>query len=110
VSLCLQLSGVHPGSRQSASPVADRGGRLVSWETFVADVGRLSRELVARGGGDWLLFTEDCYLFGVGLLAIWQAGGTAVVPPNDQPGTLSELSRGLRGLVTIDHCVNNVLR
>jgi acyl-coenzyme A synthetase/AMP-(fatty) acid ligase len=33
-------------------------------------------------------------------LAIWQTGGTAVVPPNDQPGTLAELGQGLRGLVS----------
>ncbi|MGH7266186.1 MAG: AMP-binding protein [Candidatus Rokuibacteriota bacterium] len=70
------------------------------WDTFVADVGRLSAELVTRGCGDWLLFAEDCYAFAVGLLAIWQVGGTVVVPPNDQPGTLTELGHGLQGLVT----------
>jgi acyl-CoA synthetase (AMP-forming)/AMP-acid ligase II len=100
VSLDFQLSRMHPGSRPPTSLVAERGGHLIRWETFVADVGRLSAELETRGGGDWLLFAEDCYAFGVGLFAIWQAGGTAVVPPNDQPGTLSELGHGLQGLVT----------
>jgi acyl-coenzyme A synthetase/AMP-(fatty) acid ligase len=80
--------------------VAVRGGHLVHWETFVDDIGRLSTELVSRGAGDWLLFTEDSYAFGVALFAIWQAGRTAVVPPNDQPGTLLELNRDVCGLVT----------
>lgn len=100
MSLRLQLARVHPRSHYPHSVVAVRGGHLVHWETFVRDVGRLATELVTRSRGNWLLFAEDSYAFGVALFGIWQAGGIAVVPPNDQPGTLSTLGQDVRGLVT----------
>jgi acyl-CoA synthetase (AMP-forming)/AMP-acid ligase II len=100
VSEFLRLSRVAAASRPPELAVAVRGGRPLPWSTLVADVGRLATVLEARGGGAWLLFAEDCYAFTVGLLAIWQAGGTAVVPPNDQPGTVASLGEGLQGLVS----------
>src|SRR6185295_5324193 len=66
------------------------------------DVDALAGAVASHGPGRWLLFADDAYAFAVGLLALWQSGSTAVVPPNAQPGTLAELAAGAGGTVT-DH-------
>jgi len=96
VSLCQLLVT----ARSSDSPVSIDGDRTLDWGTFRLHVGRLGNVITAHGPGRWLLFTENSYAFAVGLMAIWQSRAVAVLAPNGQPGTLSELGRGTHGLIT----------
>ena len=96
ISLCRLLTA----PRSTDSLVSVDGERAVDWETFTLHVARLATVIAARGPGRWLLFTENSYTFAVGLLAIWQSRAVAVLAPNGQPGTLSELGRATHGLIS----------
>ncbi len=96
----LRLSRLDAASRPVDTPVVVGAERTVRWAAFTADVEALAAALATRGGNRWLLFAEDAYTFAVGLVALWQSGSTAVVPPNGQAGTLGELSAGAHGLIT----------
>lgn len=63
------------------------------------DVARLSSDLTA---GRWLVCGDDAYACGVSVLALAQVGGVAVLPPNEQPGTLATLARSVSGILTPD--------
>ncbi len=80
--------------------MAVRGDVRLDWAAFLGHVGALREVLVEAPPGRWALFTEDAYAFAVGLMAIWQAAGVAVVLPNGQPGTLSEVATGTLGLIS----------
>jgi acyl-coenzyme A synthetase/AMP-(fatty) acid ligase len=96
----LPLARLLVAGRRPDVAVAARAGGIVAWEGFTAGVGTLAATLASRGGDRWVLFAEDSHAFAAGLLAIWQAGATAVVAPNGQPGTLQSMSAHARGVVT----------
>jgi acyl-CoA synthetase (AMP-forming)/AMP-acid ligase II/3-hydroxymyristoyl/3-hydroxydecanoyl-(acyl carrier protein) dehydratase len=72
----------------------------VRWATFAGDVGGLTARLGHVSHGRWAVFTEESYAFAVAVTAVWQAGGTAVVLPNAQPGALTDIAPGTNGLIT----------
>src|SRR4029077_3376471 len=78
--------------RNPRAPVAFTRDGERDWADFAARVGSLSAEIAARRGGRFLLFSEDSYAVAVGLFALAHAGARALVPPNRQPQTLSELA------------------
>jgi acyl-CoA synthetase (AMP-forming)/AMP-acid ligase II/3-hydroxymyristoyl/3-hydroxydecanoyl-(acyl carrier protein) dehydratase len=63
-------------------------------------VARLHGRLSNEPEGGWLLLTEDAYAFAVGFLALLHSGRHAVLPPNQQPGTLSVLQTRAGGVLT----------
>jgi acyl-coenzyme A synthetase/AMP-(fatty) acid ligase len=86
--------------RREDCAVAFRGDDLINWTQWRAHVGALREALAWPGTARWAVFIEDAYAFAVTLMAIWQAGGVAVVLPNGQPGTLIDGTAATRGLVT----------
>ena len=88
----LSLAELLRTGRNPPAPVAFSRDVLRDWADFAARVGALAAEIGARRGGRFLLFSEDSYAFAVGLFALAHAGGRALVAPNRQPQTLSELA------------------
>ncbi len=93
--------------QRPAQPLCSRGGDLVSSDAFVGDVAALAELIEQHGSGRWILCTESAYACAVGLLALWQSGSIAVLPPNLEAGSLRELTGGARGLLT-DRVVPNI--
>jgi acyl-coenzyme A synthetase/AMP-(fatty) acid ligase/3-hydroxymyristoyl/3-hydroxydecanoyl-(acyl carrier protein) dehydratase len=96
----IRISRLLATGRPPEWPVAVDDGRLMTWAGFLGHVGGLSCTLSAHGAGRWVIFTEDTYAFAVALVATWYAGSVAVLAPNGQPGTLAELSRRARGIIS----------
>jgi acyl-CoA synthetase (AMP-forming)/AMP-acid ligase II len=65
-----------------------RGAR--DWQRLVDEVMVLATSLRRRGGGAWLIASDDAYEVALGLLATLHAGGVALLPASLQPGHLSE--------------------
>jgi len=74
--------------------------RPVSWAELRGHVARLRARLSACAAGPWLLEANDPYACCVGLLALWDSGRPAVLPPNLQPGTLSRLETRTAGVLS----------
>jgi acyl-coenzyme A synthetase/AMP-(fatty) acid ligase len=88
----LSLAELLRTGRNPRAPVAFTRDGERDWADFAARVGSLSAEIAARRGGRFLLFSEDSYAFAIGLFALAHAGARALVAPNRQPQTLSELA------------------
>ena len=74
-----------------------RGAR--DWQRLVAEVGVLAAAIRRKGGGAWLIASDDPYEVALGLLATLHAGAVALLPANLQPGHLSEIAAGAVGLL-----------
>jgi acyl-coenzyme A synthetase/AMP-(fatty) acid ligase len=94
------LSDLLARGRPSDWPVARHAGHVRAWSELVERVAGLTRVLEGAQGNRWALVTDDAWAFAVGLLAIWQADGVAIIPPNGQAGTLKEIGADVRGIVT----------
>lgn len=72
---------------------------LVAWDAdnrytqtdFLYAVNTLRNTLTTRSEMRWMLVHENTYRFAVGLFALLAAGKAVLLPPNAQPGTLSDL-------------------
>jgi acyl-coenzyme A synthetase/AMP-(fatty) acid ligase/3-hydroxymyristoyl/3-hydroxydecanoyl-(acyl carrier protein) dehydratase len=62
------------------------------WADFSGRVAALARAIESRRASRFVLFSEDSYAFGVGLFALAHAGARALIAPNRQPQTLTELA------------------
>jgi acyl-coenzyme A synthetase/AMP-(fatty) acid ligase len=96
----IPLSSLLAEQRDPSTPLAQSSGKIFTWGNFRLDVASLSSQILEIGIGRWLLFTEDTYLFTVGLFAIWHADSIAVLPHNLGQQTLKELNHDLKGVVT----------
>ena len=96
----IPLSRLLAESRNPSTILAQSNWHNFTWGDFRLDVASLSSKILEIGCGRWLLFTEDTYLFAVGLFAIWHAESIAVLPPNLGQQTLNELNHELKGVVT----------
>src|SRR5258708_5564750 len=94
------LSHLLRARRESQSPVAIGPNRIYTWRYFQAHVAGLCDQLKMQPQGRWLLSTQSSYAFNVGLFALWQTGRIAVLPPNLQQESLSEVSEGIDGILT----------
>jgi acyl-coenzyme A synthetase/AMP-(fatty) acid ligase len=62
------------------------------WADFAGRVAALASAIESLRATRLVLFSEDSYAFGVGLFAIAHAGARALIAPNRQPQTLTELA------------------
>jgi acyl-CoA synthetase (AMP-forming)/AMP-acid ligase II len=69
------------------------------WADFSGRVAALASEIEARRAQRFVLFSEDSYAFAVGLFALAHAGARALIAPNRQPQTLSELAAHADGAI-----------
>ncbi len=74
------------------STVAFCEGENISFATFMGDVDVLTQKLLPLTG-DVLISCKSRYAFSVALLASWQAGKVAILPPNKHTETLGEIGR-----------------
>lgn len=77
--------------------------REKTYRTFRREVAALAAEL--EGDMRYLLSCNSTYLFTVGLFAIWSAGSTAVMLPNNSEKTIEEY-RDYGGAIITDHDVS----
>ncbi len=103
LSKLLPLPALLALGRSDDFVVARRGGMTLCWrdlrERVSALMHAMEREVEAVPGQRWLLCCEDSFAFAAGLLALWQRGAVAVIPPNDQPGTLVHHAARTAGLI-----------
>jgi acyl-CoA synthetase (AMP-forming)/AMP-acid ligase II/3-hydroxymyristoyl/3-hydroxydecanoyl-(acyl carrier protein) dehydratase len=91
------LSQLFREGRPDAAPVAFGRDGARSFADFERDVAALAAAIEPIGAGRWLLDTESAYAACVGLLALAQTGGVALLPTNRQPETLRRLRPRLTG-------------
>jgi acyl-coenzyme A synthetase/AMP-(fatty) acid ligase len=94
------LNRLMKARRSGAAPVALTGERAYTWKDFQAHVSGACSQLADQPSGRWLLCGQSAYTFGVGLFALWQTGRVAVLPANQQPESLAEVSKGVRGILS----------
>jgi acyl-CoA synthetase (AMP-forming)/AMP-acid ligase II len=94
------LNHLMKSDRMAASTVALGRGRAHTWKDFQEHTAGLCGQLARQPKGRWMLSTQSSYAFGVGLFALWHTGRAAVLPPNQQPQSLTEASDGIAGLLT----------
>jgi len=95
------LAGLFDGQRPGDRPVALDGDRPLAFDAFRATALRTSEALKSLEPRRWVLAFEDAWGFAAGLFAVWLAGGTAIVPPNGQPGTLAALVAEGAGILSV---------
>jgi acyl-CoA synthetase (AMP-forming)/AMP-acid ligase II len=78
--------------RDPQALVAFSRDRERDWADFSGRVAALASEIEARRASRLVLFSEDSYAFGVGLFALAHVGARALIAPNRQPQTLTELA------------------
>ena len=96
----LELAQLLREGRPARLPVAREAHRLYRWDDFRRHVAGCCFQLRSKPGGRWLLNCKSSYAFSVGLLALWHTGRTVVLPPNQQPESLREASKGVRGILS----------
>src|ERR1035437_7315253 len=96
----LEISQLLREGRPARLPVVCEAHRLYRWDDFRQHVAGCCFQLRSKPGGRWLLNCKSSYAFSVGLLALWHTGRTAVLPPNQQPESLREVSKEIRGILS----------
>ncbi len=84
--------------RELALAFGQRGTR--DWRQFADEAAILAAAVRHRGGGSWLIASDDAYEVALGLLATLHAGAVAVLPANLQPGHLADIAAGVSGVLT----------
>jgi len=77
--------------RRDQAAARDRVHTRAEW---VSEIAQLCARLRADGlaaGARIALHDDDPWAFSIGLMACWQVGAVAVLPPNVQPGSLDRL-------------------
>ncbi len=93
----IPLSDLLRVGRDPGASVSFARGGVRDFADFSGRVRALATHLRARGGGRFLLYTEDSYAFAVALFALAHSGGTALLAPNRQAGTLAALAAQVDG-------------
>jgi acyl-coenzyme A synthetase/AMP-(fatty) acid ligase len=88
----LPLSVLLTHGRAAGSPLALSRGSPVGFGRFAADVACATDRLRVARCRRAALLCRNRYRFAVGLFGLLHAGSTVVLPPNGQPGTLSDLA------------------
>lgn len=88
----LPLSQLLAVGRSPNHTVAVRGGKIIPFAQFQADVGHNAARLKAVHCRIGAPVCRDSYWFMVGFLALCHAGAAIVMPANTQPGTLEAIS------------------
>jgi len=90
-----------PAPRAPDAPFA-LGDEPRSWRDLLADAGALAAALPAAAAPEVMVACADRYLFTVALLAVWQSGRRAALPPNSRPETIDRLCAD-RGISLVLH-------
>src|SRR4051812_42791250 len=90
-----------PRQRDPNTPFA-LGDEPRSWGQLLADAARLARGLPAGAHGEGMVACGDRYLCAVALLAVWEGGRSAALPPNSRQETIDRLCLE-RGIPLILH-------
>lgn len=98
----LPIHSLLSSGRPAEYAVYHDGYHLVSWSSFAARVAARTGQLQTHPASRWLLASEDPQDFVIGLLAVLHAGKQAVIPPNTQPGTLTDLAEAFDAVVPAD--------
>jgi acyl-coenzyme A synthetase/AMP-(fatty) acid ligase len=77
--------------RRGAAGARDRVHLRGEWEAAIASLRDRLRAGGLGTGARIALHEEDPHAFSIGLMACWQIGAVAVLPPNVQPGSLDRL-------------------
>jgi 3-hydroxymyristoyl/3-hydroxydecanoyl-(acyl carrier protein) dehydratase len=93
----LPLSRLFDGAHPDGAPVAFGRGGTLGFGDLRRDAAALAAAIEKVGAGRWILDTESAYAAAVGLFALAQTGGVAVLPTNRQPETLRRLRPELAG-------------
>jgi acyl-coenzyme A synthetase/AMP-(fatty) acid ligase len=88
----LPLAALLGTGRAPDHPLALSGARTMDFGRFAAETAGAASRLRATGCRRAALLCHDSYRFAIGLFGLLQAGMTAVMPSNGQPGTLNALS------------------
>jgi acyl-coenzyme A synthetase/AMP-(fatty) acid ligase len=80
--------------------VCRRGDALTTRADFLARVTAVVDALDSEERGRWLVHVDGAEDCAVALLALWQHGSIAVLPPNQELGTLRDLAPTVRGIVS----------
>lgn len=88
----LPLSSLLGPGRAPDHPLALSGTTSIDFGRFSAETAGAAHRLRATGCRRAALLCQDSYRFAIGLFGLLQAGITAVMPANGQPGTLNALS------------------
>jgi acyl-coenzyme A synthetase/AMP-(fatty) acid ligase len=88
----LPLSALLCTGRAPDHPLALSGAGTMDFGRFAAETAGATSRLRATGCRRAALLCQDSYRFAIGLFGLLQAGMTAVMPSNGQPGTLNALS------------------
>lgn len=101
------LSDLLPASREPDSAVTLRResakeptSRVIGWAEFERDVSSLVERIESEPEGGWIVLSDDAYVFAVGLFGLWHSGRHAILPPNEQSGTLSLLEQRAAGVLS----------
>jgi acyl-CoA synthetase (AMP-forming)/AMP-acid ligase II/3-hydroxymyristoyl/3-hydroxydecanoyl-(acyl carrier protein) dehydratase len=98
----IPLHALFSRGRANEHPVCHIGERFIEWHEFSASVASHAVMWKARPEIRWLLSSDDPRAFAINLFALLHAGKQVVIPPNTQPGTLTQLS-GTFDAVATDH-------
>jgi acyl-coenzyme A synthetase/AMP-(fatty) acid ligase len=90
-----------PRQRDPNTPFA-LGDEPRSWGQLLADAARLARGLPAGAHEEVMVACGDRYLCAVALLAVWEGGRSAALPPNSRQETIDRLCAE-RGIPLILH-------
>src|SRR5437764_15185900 len=70
---------------------AREGRDARSWGQLLADAAQLARALPTGAAEELMVACADRYLCAVALLAVWQSGRAAALPPNSRQETIDRL-------------------
>jgi acyl-coenzyme A synthetase/AMP-(fatty) acid ligase len=82
---------------RGAWPIAWRGRTPIGRDQFEADIAAAMRTIAP--GAPLLNLCRDRYRFAVAFMAICHRGGTNVLPPNEAPEVIDQLSREAAGVI-----------
>ncbi len=81
-------------------PLLVEGDSIVYRDEFLSRVQLLAETIHQSGHSSWVLACSNAGLFLQGLLALVMAGKRVLLPANDKPGTLQEISEHGQALLT----------
>jgi acyl-coenzyme A synthetase/AMP-(fatty) acid ligase len=90
-----------PHPRDPDAPFA-LGDEPRTWRDLLADAAALAATLPSDSAPEIMVACGDRYLFTVALVAVWQTGRVAALPPNSRPETIDRLCAE-RGIALVLH-------
>lgn len=93
----LSLENLLAAGRDSAHPVAQRNGTLLTFGDFARAVAGWQAAFARQPGERWALYYDDAFVFAAALFGAWHAGKCVYLPSDNLPGTLARLREVVDG-------------